>query len=97
VGSQLVYQSSINALRELLKSEDKSSYYPSASSTRCHITKRPRELSFTKGGEEYCFVQVTCDNDNHHGGIQYGIQAFGDEAIELYEEAVINQISLSCQ
>jgi hypothetical protein len=85
----LVYQSSINALRELLESEDKGSYYHSASSsTHCHITKRPRELSFTKDGEEYCFVQVSCGD-----GVQYGIQAFGDEAIELHKEA--NKCSIS--
>jgi hypothetical protein len=94
VGSQLAYQSSINALRELLKSEHKSSHYPSASSTHCHITKRPRELSFTKDGEEYCFVQVTCDDDSYCGGMQYGIQAFGDEAVELYEEAKKSAISV---
>jgi hypothetical protein len=79
----LVYQSSINALRELLKSEDKSSYYHSAPfNQNCHITKRPQELTYTGHGQEYCFVQVSCDD-----GVQYGIQAFGDEAIELYEEA----------
>jgi len=81
----LVYQSSINALRELL--EDKSSYYHSASSTHCHIAKRPQKLSYTEDGEEYCFVQVTCDDDNYDEGMQYGIQAFGDEAVALYKEA----------
>jgi len=84
----LAYQSSINALRELLKPEDKGSYYHSASSTHCHITKR-QELSFTEGGQEYYFVQVSCDD-----GVQYGIQAFGDEAIELYEEANKSAISV---
>ncbi len=79
----MVYQSSINALRELLKSEDKSSHYQSAPfNHNCHMTKRPQELTYTGDGQEYCFVQVSCDD-----GVQYGIQAFGDEAIELYEEA----------
>jgi hypothetical protein len=32
-------------------------------------------------GIEYCSVEVTCDD-----GSQYGIQAFGDEAIDLYKE-----------
>jgi hypothetical protein len=84
----LAYQSSINALRELLKPEDKGSYYHSASSTHCHITKR-QELSFTEDGQEYCFVQVTCDD-----GVQYGIQAFGDEAVELYKETKKSAISV---
>ena len=66
----------------MLRLEDKSSYYHSASSAHCYMTKGSRELSFTEDGQEYCFVQVTCDD-----GVQYGIQAFGDEAIELYEEA----------
>jgi hypothetical protein len=90
----LVYQSSINALRELLKSEDKSSYYHSASSSRCHIAKRAQKLSYTEDGQEYCFVQVTCEDDNYYGGMQYGIQAFGDEAIKLYEEANKSAISV---
>ena len=84
----MVYQSSINALRELLKSEDKSSYYHSAS-THCHIAKRPQKLSYTEDGEEYCFVQVSCDD-----GVQYGIQAFGDEAVALYKETNKSAISV---
>ena len=88
----MVYQSSINALRELLKSEDKNSYYHNdSSSTHCHITKRPLGLSFTKDGEEYCFVQVTCEDD-YYGDMQYGIQAFGDEAVALYKEAIKSAI-----
>jgi hypothetical protein len=30
-------------------------------------------------GIEYCAVEVTCD-----GNVQYGIQAYGEEAIELH-------------
>ena len=71
----------------MLRSEDRSSYYHSASD-HCYITKR-QELSFTEDGQEYCFVQVSCDD-----GVQYGIQAFGDEAIELYEEANKSAISM---
>ena len=89
----MAYQSSINALRELLKSEDRSSYFHSASSTHCHLAKRRQKLSYTEDGEEYCFVQVTCEDDNYYGGMQYGIQAFGDEAVALYEEANKSTIS----
>ncbi len=32
-------------------------------------------------GVEYCSVEVSCDD-----GSQYGIQAYGDEAIDLYKE-----------
>jgi hypothetical protein len=40
-----------------------------------------------ENGIGYCFVEVTCD-----GGEQYGIQAFGDEAVELRKEALkLNQ------
>ena len=48
----------------------------------CCITKRPQRISYTENGEEYCFVEVTCEH-----GVQYGIQAFGDEAIALYIES----------
>ena len=34
-------------------------------------------------GIEYYFVEVTCKD-----GIQYGIQAFGQEAITLHEETM---------
>ena len=44
--------------------------------TLCH------GASLENNGEEYCFVEVTCEH-----GVQYGIQAFGDEAIALYIES----------
>jgi hypothetical protein len=34
-------------------------------------------------GIEYCAVEITCDDTT-----QYGIQAYGDEAIELHKEAL---------
>ena len=34
-------------------------------------------------GIEYYFVEVTCND-----GIQYGIQAFGEEALALYYETM---------
>src|ERR687883_1542582 len=73
-------QGSIDALQKLLLSnnnEGKIEY-----NTTCYITKRPQRISHTPDGIEYCFVEITCSD-----GIQYGIQAFGDEAIALYIEA----------
>jgi hypothetical protein len=35
-----------------------------------------------KNGIEYCFVEVTCSD-----GTQYGLQASGEEANQLYKEA----------
>ena len=34
-------------------------------------------------GIEYCAVEITCDD-----ATQYGIQAYGEEAIELHKEAL---------
>jgi hypothetical protein len=47
----------------------------------CWITKHPQGIHYTQEGEEYCLVEVTCRD-----GVQYGIQAFGDEAVALYIE-----------
>jgi hypothetical protein len=72
-------QSSIDALQKLLifNNEEKVGY-----TAPCYITKRPQRISYTQDGIEYCFVEITCPD-----GVQYGIQAFGDEAIALYIEA----------
>ena len=80
---------SINALHKLLilgnqyhtnnnNSDDNIDGKPN----RCWITKHPDRIHYTLEGEEYCFVEVTCKD-----GVQYGIQAFGDEALALYLEA----------
>jgi hypothetical protein len=72
------YQDSVNALRELLPSE------PSESSSHaCRITKLSHSASRLENGIEYCLVEVTCDD-----GEQYGIQAFGREAVQLHKEAL---------
>src|SRR5918911_4473965 len=73
-------QGSIDAVQKLLLSnnnEGKIGY-----NTPCYITKRPQKISYTNDRIEYSFVEITCPD-----GSQYGIQAFGDEAIALYIEA----------
>jgi hypothetical protein len=74
---------SINALHKLLilgdqYNDDNIDGKPNP----CWITKRPDRIHYTVEGQEYCFLEVSCKD-----GVQYGIQAFGDEAIELYIEA----------
>ena len=48
----------------------------------CRITKTSNEISYMRNGIEYCFVEVTCSD-----GTQYGLQAYGQEANQLYKEA----------
>ena len=48
----------------------------------CRITKTSNEISYMRNGIEYCFVEVTCSD-----GTQYGLQAYGEEANQLYKEA----------
>ena len=75
------YNSCIHALRDLFLLNE------GHSAPKCRITKLSSDVSHLENGIGYCFVEVTCD-----GGEQYGIQAFGDEAIELRKEALkLNQ------
>ena len=84
----MYYANSIAALQQLLFSgpptppdveeeEDNSI----KKNIHCHITKKSENISHVINGIEYCSVEVTCDD-----GSQYGIQAYGDEAIDLYKE-----------
>lgn len=97
------YENSIHALQELLlkplspkrhsigRIEDRNNRYvnddsnnnSSSSFYECQITKISEDISCLGNGVRYCFIEVTCDD-----GKQYGIQAFGDEAVELYKEAL---------
>jgi hypothetical protein len=47
-----------------------------------NITKISTSLTVLENGIEYSFVEVTCSD-----GIQYGLQAYGNEAIELNKVA----------
>src|SRR5215213_5994654 len=84
----MYYANSITALQQLLFSglstpscaeEEESG--SDKRNIRCHITKKSQNISYMRNGVEYCSVEVSCDN-----GSQYGIQAYGDEAIDLYKE-----------
>jgi hypothetical protein len=71
------YTDSIHALRELLLMPSNLSH------TSCSITKISQNVSHLSNGLEYCLIEITCDD-----GIQYGVQAYGDEAVELHKEAL---------
>ena len=45
----------------------------------CQIAEINPSLSHLDNGVAYSFVEVTCSD-----GIQYGLQAFGNEALELH-------------
>jgi hypothetical protein len=81
----LRYESSIEALQQLLhlgaldgKANDKRENRIA----NCQITKTSKDVFYMRNGIEYCFIEVTCSD-----GTQYGLQAYGEEAKELYGEA----------
>ena len=79
------YKSSIDALQQLLHlgtSGRKIGKKMKKSLAGCQITKTSSEISYMRNGIEYCFVEVTCSD-----GTQYGLQAYGEEANQLYKEA----------
>jgi hypothetical protein len=47
------------------------------------ITGHHERLRTLDNGMEHYFVEVTCED-----GIQYGLQAYGEEAIALYRETM---------
>jgi hypothetical protein len=82
-----LYYNSIDALQQLLDSrykkrdkhdEDRYAY----NKISCKITKISDKITYMTNGLKYYFVEVSCSD-----GIQYGIQAYGDEAEDLYKEA----------
>jgi hypothetical protein len=83
----MYYLNSIAALQQLLFSgppppaDTKEKEEDSKKNVHCHITKKSENISYMRNGIEYCSVEVTCDN-----GSQYRIQAYGDEAVDLYKE-----------
>ena len=51
----------------------------------CQITEISTSLSHLTNGIEYTFVEISCSD-----GIQYGLQAYGQEPLELNRVAVEN-------
>lgn len=70
----VVYDSSIDALHYLLSS--------------CQITEISTSLSHLTNGIEYSFVEITCSDGSD--GKQYGLQAYGQEALGLNRVALEN-------
>jgi hypothetical protein len=54
------------------------------------ISEITANLSHLTNGVEYSFVEVICDD-----GIQYGLQAYGKEALELYRVAFQELLKIS--
>ncbi len=50
----------------------------------CHIRRISKSDAKLENGIEYCFVEIVCSN-----GTQYGIEAFGPEAVELRRRALV--------
>ena len=79
------YENSIEALQHLLHlgvPDGKANDERENSMANCQITKTSKDILYMRNEIEYCFVEVTCSN-----GTQYGLQAYGEEAKELYREA----------
>jgi hypothetical protein len=70
----LTYISSTDALRQLMRSQDKGAYI-------VKISPKDNTLS---NGAEYCYVGLKCKD-----GTNYSVQAYGKEAIQLHEEATM--------
>lgn len=51
----------------------------------CHVSEISTSLSQLANGIDYSFVEVTCSD-----GLQYGLQAYGNEALELNRMALEN-------
>jgi hypothetical protein len=54
------------------------------------ITEITASLSHLTNGVEYSFAEVTCSD-----GIQYGLQAYGNEALELNRAAFQELLKIS--
>jgi len=84
-----LYNNSIDALQQLLRSRYKErgkqareEVDSKRKKVSCQITKMSNNISYLTNGLKYYCVEVTCSD-----GIQYGIQAYGEEAVDLYKVA----------
>lgn len=67
----------VDAFRELLTGQ-----YEEISGIPCRITNLSHDKTYLSNGIQYCFAEVTFAD-----GVQYGIEAYGDEAAALFAEA----------
>lgn len=91
------YNNSVDALRQLLEfsgketntkhSDEEKNILSSSASASCSITQAYHDVFYSANGVAYYFVEVTCND-----GIQYGIQAYREEARALYKE--VNRYAL---
>lgn len=84
-----MYNNSIDALQQLLRSrynergkQAQEEVDSKCKKVSCQITKMSNNISYLTNGLKYYCVEVTCSD-----GIQYGIQAYGEEAVDLYKVA----------
>jgi hypothetical protein len=70
----LIYTSSTDALRHLMRSQEK----------RAYIVKISPKDNTLSNGVQYCYVGIKCKD-----GTNFSVQAYGKEAIGLHEEATM--------
>lgn len=78
-----MYGGIVDAFKSLVSGEARSSEEISSSGSTYRITRLSEEGTYLCNGLEYCFVEVTFGD-----GVQYGIDAYGDEALALRREAL---------
>jgi hypothetical protein len=69
----LAYNGAADSLHQLLMAREHGA----------HITNTPGRIVILADGSPYYFVEVTFEDGSH-----YGIEAMGNEAIKLYQEAM---------
>lgn len=72
-----MYRSALDAFEEVMAAKE-----DGCLGSVCRIRRISGDKARLENGIEYCFVEIACSNGN-----QYGIEAFGAEAIELRSKA----------
>jgi hypothetical protein len=71
-----MYRSAVDALQDLIRTKS------DGSKVSCRVSRISRQNTRLINGIEYCSVQVSCTD-----GVQYGLEAYGQEALDLHREA----------
>ncbi|MCI0562967.1 MAG: hypothetical protein MN733_31200 [Nitrososphaera sp.] len=77
VDSLTMYNGAVDAFEEVMSGREDGSL-----GSVCRIKRISKDNTRLENGIEYCFVEIACGN-----GIQYGIEAFGEEALEIRRRA----------